>query len=262
MKNNSTVIERVDLLNETIKLLKNHRSIREFDTQKDVEENQIQTMIEAAMAAPNWINGQQVSIIEIRDTAKKTKLAEAAGNQRWVREAPVFLVFCLDFYRAKLAADKHKREFNIVENIEAIIVGSTDVGIMLSNAITAAESMELGIVPIGGIRRNPATFIELLQLPQYVFPIAGLAVGFPKEIPEQKPRLPIYSVYHKEAYNRDIQERLLNEYDDTISAYTLGRSDKQHSTDWSSNVSTFYETGFEAYAKTVSPALKKQGFKY
>lgn len=249
-------------MNETIKLLKNHRSIREFDTQKDVHDSKIQEMIEAAMAAPNWINGQQVSIIEVRDSAKKIKLAEAAGNQIWVKEAPVFLVFCLDFYRAKLAAEKNNREFRIAENIEAIIVGSTDVGILLSNAITAAESMELGTVPIGGIRRNPGTFIELLQLPQYVFPIAGLAVGFPKEIPGQKPRLPKESVYHKEAYNCDIQKQLLNKYDDTFSGYSLERSNKQDSTDWSSKVSTFYETGFEAYAKTVIPALKKQGFNY
>ncbi len=93
-------------MNETIKVLKNHRSVREFDPEIDVSEVQTETIIEAALAAPNWINGQQVSVIEVREPERKAALAKAAGSQRWIEEAPVFLVFCMDFYRAKLAAEK------------------------------------------------------------------------------------------------------------------------------------------------------------
>jgi FMN reductase [NAD(P)H] len=249
-------------MNETIKVLKNHRSVREFQTEKEVTDSQIREIIETAMAAPNWINGQQVSIIEVRDPIKKTKFAEAAGNQLWIKEAPVFLVFCLDFHRAKLAAEKNGIDLRIVDDIEAIIIGSTDVGIALSNAIVAAESMGLGVVPIGGIRRNPETFIEMLNLPEYVFPVTGLSVGYPKNIPDQKPRLPREAIHHKERYNLDVQKQLMNEYDKTISTYQSERKNGNNSANWSTKVSTFYETGFEAYAKNVTPALKKQGFKY
>ncbi|MEH7484588.1 hypothetical protein V7157_26655 [Neobacillus drentensis] len=47
-----------------------------------------------------------MSVIEVREPERKAALAKAAGNQRWIKEAPVFLVFCMDFYRAKLAAEK------------------------------------------------------------------------------------------------------------------------------------------------------------
>jgi FMN reductase [NAD(P)H] len=249
-------------VNDTIRLLKNHRSIREFDPTKDVSVSQAKTIIETAMAAPNWINGQQVSVIEIRDKDRKSKLAYAAGNQKWIEEAPVFFVFCLDFYRAKEAADKYGNKFQIADNIEAIIVGSTDVGIAIANATAAAESIGLGIVPIGGIRRNPDTYIDILDLPEYVFPISGLVVGHPRAIPEQKPRLPLEAVYHKEGYSKEQQQALMDDYDQTISAYMAERTSGHDTSNWSSKVAHFYDSGFVAYQKAVAPALKRQGFRY
>lgn len=249
-------------MNETIKLLSNHRCVRDFDQGKDVSEAQVEAMIKEALAAPNWANGQQVSIIEVRDSEKKSELAKAAGNQSWIKEAPVFLVFCIDFYRAKLAAEKHGTRFQIVEDIEAVMVGSTDVGIALGNAVTAAQSMGLGIVPIGGVRRNPQAFVDLLKLPEYVFPISGLAVGHPKSIPEQKPRLPIQATFHKEQYDSEVQMESMEQYDAAISAYMYERTNGQDASNWSSKIARFYDTGFEEYRRNSSPTIKKQGFRY
>lgn len=249
-------------MNETIKLLKNHRSIREFNLEKDVSENQVQAIMEAAAAAPNWINGQQVSVIEVRDRYKKTLLSQNAGNQKWIQEAPVFFVFCLDFYRAKLASEKNGTELKIVDNVEAILVGCTDVGIALANAIAAAESLGLGIVPIGGIRRNPEAFIEILNLPDYVYPISGLVVGVPRNDPGQKPRLPLEAVLHKEQYNKNVQRKLIDQYDETMTVYHSEREDGKKTANWSRSITSFYDQGFEEYGKKAAPALKKQGFNY
>lgn len=249
-------------MNETIQLLKNHCSVRDFDTEKELSEAQIQVIIEAALAGPNWINGQQVSVIEVRDSERKTELAKAAGNQRWIEEAPVFLVFCMDFYRAKLAAEKNGTEFNIVEDLEAIIIGSTDVGIALGSAVIAAESMGLGIVPIGGLRRNPQTFVDLLNLPEYVFPISGLVVGYPKSVPGQKPRLPIRATLHKEQYDAKIQKEIIDQYDQTISSYMSERTSGKDTSNWSSKIAHFYDKGFDQYAKNSSPTVKNQRFRY
>lgn len=249
-------------MNETVKLLKNHRSVREFDTAKEVSEQTVKTVLETVMAAPNWINGQQVSVIEVRNSEKKAKMAVAAGNQKWIEEAPVFLVFCLDFYRAQIAAEKNGAELRVVDNIESIIIGSTDVGIALSNAVASAESLGLHIVPIGGIRKGSESLIDLLDLPKYVFPIAGLAVGFAKNIPDQKPRLPLQATYHKETYDKQEQRKCIDQYDDVISDYHINRTNGKDSSNWSIKVSQFYETGYESYAKSVEPSLKKQGFKF
>ncbi|WP_042461441.1 NADPH-dependent oxidoreductase [Neobacillus dielmonensis] len=249
-------------MNETIKTLRNHRSVRDFDSEREVNEDEIKTIIEAALAAPNWINGQQVSVIEVRDPERKAALAIAAGNQKWIEESTVFLVFCMDFFRAKLAAEKNGADFKIVDDIEAVIVGSTDVGIALGSAVAAAESMGLGTVPIGGIRRNSQTFVDVLNLPEYVFPISGLVVGHSKTIPGQKPRLPLNATLQKEHYDKKLQEEIIDQYDQTISSYMSERTDGQDTSNWSSKIAYFYDNGFDQYAKNSAPTLKKQGFHY
>lgn len=204
-------------MNEVVQTLKNHRSFRQYSNQP-VEPEKLQTMIESAQAAPSWVHGQQVSIIAIKDPARKQQLSVLCGNQKHVAAAPVFLVFCMDFYRAKVASELEGKSFEAVKDVDALLVGATDVGISLSNAIAAAESMGLGIIPIGGVRRNTAGVIELLKLPEYVFPVVGLCVGYPAEEVSQKPRLPLEAIFHEEQYNPDVQG-LLEAYNQTHREY-------------------------------------------
>jgi Nitroreductase len=167
-------------MNNTIENIKNHRSIRQY-LDKDISDEIIDEIIKAAQAMPNSINGQQTTVIAIRDKSKKEKLAELVGNQEYVAKAPVFLVFVMDFYRTYLAGEKTGSKQIIHEDIESALVGAVDSGITLGAAIIAAESLGLGTVPIGGIRKNPEEVIELLDLPKYTFPLVGLAIGYPSD---------------------------------------------------------------------------------
>lgn len=244
-------------MNEVIRTLTQHRSIRSY-TSQEVTDEQLDHIFRAIQAAPNSINGQQVTVIVVKDKERKRKLSELVGNQVWVDQAPVFLVFCLDFYRAKLAAEINGEPLAITDSIESIIAGATDVGIALGNAIAAAESMGLGIVPIGGIRRNPDEVIKLLELPEYVFPVSGLVIGHPADPSAQKPRLPQEAVFHRETYNRD-QLHLIRSYDETMAEYMRQRTGGESDRNWSQTVSSFYN---KIYFPKVRPALDQQGFKY
>ncbi len=151
-------------MNEVVRTLTSHRSYRQYSEQP-VEPDKLKIIIESAQAAPSWVHGQQVSIIAIKSPERRQQLSVLCGNQKHVAAAPVFLVFCMDFYRAKLASEMEGSSFESVKDVDALLVGATDVGISLSNAIAAAESMGLSIIPIGGIRRNTKEVIDLLQLP-------------------------------------------------------------------------------------------------
>ena len=243
-------------MNEVVKTLMDHRSIRQY-TREPVDENQLLQILQAAQAAPSSINGQQISLIVIKDQQKKEKIAELSGGQPWIAQAPVFLLFVADYYRAKLAAEKNHEALVITDSLESIMVSSVDVGLAMGNAIAAAESMGLGIVPIGAVRRNPDEIVKMLQLPEFVFPIAGLVIGHPDGHSEKKPRLPMKAVVHDEVYNTETS-RLIDEYDDTISAYLLKRSDGTDHRKWSEIVSGLYN---KVYFPKVSPVIKEQGFK-
>jgi len=242
-------------MNKVIDSILNHRSIRNY-TSEGIDPIMLKNIVASAQAAPSSINGQQMSIIVIKDQKKKEEIAALTGGQEWIAQAPVFLVFVADFYRAKLAADKTNEELVIPSNIEGTLVGSIDVGLAMGNAIAAAESLGLGTVCIGGIRNNPDRMIELLDLPEYVYPMVGLCIGHPVEdqIPAKKPRFPEEAVVHQEVYNRDLHA-ILDDYDETIKAYMHERTGGQHVHDWSGFISGIYN---KVYYPTVSPTMKKQ----
>jgi len=243
-------------MNEVIKLLNNHRSIRNY-TDESISEKDLDLIIRASQAAPSSINGQQVTIIGVKDTVKKKKLSELVGDQVYVDKAPLFLVFCADFYRAGLAAEINGEELVITQSEEAKLVGAVDVGLALSNAIAAAESLGLGIVPIGGIRKEPEAVAELLGLPQFVFPMVGLAIGHPAGESEVKPRFPKEVVYHSEVYNKDVLKKI-KEYDEVIKEHMIRATEGKLDKNWSETVSGIYKY---VYYPKVKAGIEKQGFK-
>jgi len=240
-------------MNQVIETLKQHRSYRKYEN-KPVPKEMVEAILDSAQAAPSWANGQQVTVILVEDTARKERLAELCGNQQHIKEAPIFLVFCMDFYRTELAANLENTAFGAADQSDLLLVGATDAGIALANAITAAESLGLGTVPIGGIRRNAPEVVEYLQLPKYVLPISGLSIGFPAEDPGVKPRLPKESYVHKETYNSD-QIGSLKEYNDIFKQYLQERGSEQ--ANWTNRVANFYK---QPYYPSLGPLLKKQGF--
>lgn len=242
-------------MNSTIQTILNHQSIRNY-ADKAIDDGDLMDIIKCAQAGPNSINGQQFSVIVVKDAQIKSKLAALCGDQDYIAKAPVFLIFVADYHKLLLAAKKNEKPMEIVTDVEALLVSSVDIGIALGNSIAAAESIGLGVVPIGGVRQNPEEIIKLLNLPQLVFPISGLCLGYPAENPGQKPRLPINTFMHLETYHPDM-ESFIDEYDDVVSEYMSARTGGQSRRNWSKSVSGIYKS---VYYPKVTPTLKQQGF--
>ena len=244
-------------MNNTIEKIKDHRSIRQY-LDKDISDEMIDEIVKAAQSMPSSINGQQTSVIVVRDKEKREKLAELVGNQPYVAKAPVFLVFVMDFYRTYLAGEKTGLKQIIHENIEGVGVGAVDAGIALGASVIAAESLGLGTVPIGGIRKNPEAVIELLGLPKYTFPMVGLVVGYPEDHSHLKPRIAFDSFRHKDQYDISAVENAIDPYDEVMSKYLTEIGRQEQEVDWSTFVSKIYQY---VYYPDVKAALEKQGFK-
>jgi len=242
-------------MNETINIIKDHRSIRNF-LDKDVPDFELDEILRAAQAMPNSINAQQSSVIVIKDKETKAKIAQLAGGQKWVEEAPVFLLFVLDFYKTSLAAEKNGLTQVINESVEGTMAGTFDAGLSMGAAIIAAESLGLGIVPIGGVRKNPVEIIELLNLPPYTYPAVGLAVGYPKDKSHKKPRLPISTFRHNEIYRTEGMKEAIDQYDIEMEDY-LKEAGREQEGNWSKYTSSIYQN---VYYPDVFKTMKNQGF--
>ncbi len=78
---------------EYIEVVQKRRSARSFSSQP-VSDEILMELMEAARLAPSPGNGQSWCFGVIRDAKQRQKLAEAAGNQQWIAEAPVLIACC------------------------------------------------------------------------------------------------------------------------------------------------------------------------
>lgn len=245
-------------MNNTIKNMLAHRSIRSY-TDQPVANELLEQIIDAVQAAPTWVNLQHVSIVAIKDPDRRQTFAHLCGDQPHIAQAPVFLVFCADYYRAHLAGLMHHQPLELVmDDIDHTVVGAHEVGIAVGTAVAAAESLGLGTVVIGDVRLNALQVIEELNLPKYVMPILGLCIGYAAEDPGIKPRLPRQAVYFDETYNRNLNE-LLQQYDETYAAYLQERPWNNRVGNWTQQCADFYRHPYDHYPE-MSEMLRQQGF--
>jgi FMN reductase [NAD(P)H] len=242
--------------NETLELLNAHRSERHY-LDKPISESVLDSIISAAYHAPTSVNSQQVSLVVTRDKQKRAQIAQLAGGQPWITQAPVFITLVLDMHKSQRAIEMAGKQQLAHLSVESLISGATDVGIALEALMVAAHANGLGIVPIGGIRRSPQAMISLLQLPALTFPVVGLAIGYVDQPAPQKPRLPIESFRHDEYYHADDIPGAITQYNATLLNHwqQTGRSDGE---DWSNNTASYYQ---HIYFPDVLPAVLQQGFK-
>lgn len=242
-------------MNETINLLQEHRSIRKYKPDP-IPEDAFHAIIQSAQCAATSSNMQAYSVIAVTDPDKKKQLAELAGNQSCVEECPVFLVWCADLYRLKVASEPEGGAA-VPTTTEFFIIATVDAALAAQNAAVAAESLGLGTVYIGGIRNNPQQVSELLELPEYVYPVFGMCLGYPDEQPTKRPRLPMRAVLHRDRYSDATYAESIAEYNERLRQFMLNRTGSKRDTTWSKEMANKLRAGGRLHMK---PFLKKRGF--
>lgn len=153
------------------------------------------------------------------------------------------------------------------DHLDAFFNASVDAAIALSSFVIVAEAEGLGVCPISAVRNHAATLARLLRLPSYVFPVAGLAVGYPAEAPQRSHRLPLSVTLHYDAYSEDGLDGKIDEYDRRRSAaqpHTFQRYLKQFgpsdSYGWSEDKARQYafpeRQDFGAYVREIGFKLE------
>jgi FMN reductase [NAD(P)H] len=244
-------------MNEAVRLLQAHHSSRSYKSDA-IPAEILDAIIESAHLAPTSINSQQISLVVVRDAASRARIGEIAGGQPWIAQAPVFIAVVADFYKTGLGVKKAGSQQVIQRSLEAIFSAVSAAGIAMATLMTAARAFGLGIVPIGGIRRDPQGMIDLLGLPPNTFPVAGVVLGYVTEEAPQKPRMPIESFRHEEKYHSEVLMPAIDAYDLTLQEYWLkiGRAD---GLTWSANMAQHYSE-FSRRIKSIASIAQKQGF--
>lgn len=179
--------------------LKQRRTIRKY-LPKDISVEMLNDLLNTAMRASTVGNMQVYSVIVTRDAQRKEKLAPAHFNQPMVRNAPVVLTFCIDLRRFSKWCECRKAVPGY-NNFEWFVTGAVDTLLAAQTFCVAAEEKGLGICYLGTTTYNPDLIIDALELPELVFPLTTVTVGWPAEEPALVDRLPLEAVVHQEVYH-------------------------------------------------------------
>ncbi|MEX0283626.1 MAG: nitroreductase family protein [Paracoccaceae bacterium] len=198
--------------NETLAQMAARGSCRWFRPDP-VPTDLLRALCAVALAAPSKSDLQQRDIILLQDPAQLAAIKSLLIGQDWIANAPALLVFCANNARQRHMHDWRGREF-VNDHLDAFFNASLDAGIALSSFIHAAEAAGLGCCPISTIRNRSAEVSAHLNLPDHVFAVAALAVGYP-EFPKPRisMRLPFDTTVHMDRYSDPNLQSQIETYD-------------------------------------------------
>ncbi len=170
--------------NEVIDSMMNRKSIRKYTDQIPTEE-EILTVVRAGQQAPFAMQLGSVIIQRNRETN--------------AFKAPIQFIILCDLHRMEkvMEARGWKRE---ASDIHSLLFGMQDAAYMAQNMVNAAESLGMGSCYIGAAPYMADKLRKHCNIPEHVFPLVIISMGFPAENPPVRPRYPMEFHLFEEKY--------------------------------------------------------------
>jgi len=173
---------------DVLEAIKGRRSIRSFESGRDVSEKIVEGLIDAARWAPSAGNIQPWEFIVARTSEIKSKLAEAAFNQSFIEEAPVVIAVCADENRASEGYGQRGKTLYCLQ----------DTAAATQNIHLAAHAHGLGTCWVGAFKEEEAR--EALKIPRGIRPVALIPLGYPSKFPSPRGKRTVHQIVHYEIF--------------------------------------------------------------
>ena len=208
--------ERVDVPerlehNPELTGLAGHRSHRAF-TSEPVPRALLRTLLASAFSAPAKSDLQQSCVVHVSERSVQARIASLIPSMPWIGDAPVLLVFCGDNRRIRRICKLRGTPF-ANDHLDSFLNAAVDAGLVMAGFIRAAQASGLGCCPLSAVRNHAAEVAEMLGLPGYVFPVAGVVAGYPAKERRVTPRLPLDAFVHEDRYDDTAFEQWIESYD-------------------------------------------------
>ncbi len=195
----------------TLAYLAARRSHRRY-LERPVDPALIETLAAAALCAPTKSDLQQSDIVIVRDRALRGDIDALFPNDSWIAASSAFLVFCANNRRQRQLHEWRGRPF-VNDHLDAFFNATVDAAIVLATFVVAAERVGLGCCPISAVRNHAARVSNLLGLPDHVFPVAGLTLGWPAGDGVVSLRLPLGVTVHTDRFGEAGLRQSIDAYD-------------------------------------------------
>jgi nitroreductase len=242
------------------------KTVRRY-SEKMPSDELLDLLTACALSASAKSDFQQASVLRLRDPESRAAIGALFPSMPWIGNAPVFFVFLGDARRLNRIGELRGKP---VANgtLEGFFNASIDAALAMQTMILCAESSGLGVCPISVIRNEIDKVAEILALPDLVFPVAGLCLGYPAAEGYVSLRLPRTVTTHADRYDDDALAASIDDYDRRRHARHAIPKDQQRSN------AEFGEAAFYGWSEDKArqaakaegaafpPYLRRHGFKF
>jgi FMN reductase [NAD(P)H] len=179
---------------------------------RSVPEALVRLLLAAAFSASSKSDFQQASVIWLKDRVRRDRLAALFPDMPWIGTAPVFLAFLGDARRLEKIGERRGHEQSN-GMLEGFFNATVDAALALQTCILVAETLGLGTCPISVLRNHITEVGDILELPDKVFPVAGLCLGYPSQTGFISMRLPLEATVHIDRYDESALVAAVDDYD-------------------------------------------------
>jgi len=206
-------------MNDLYELYRRRASVRKFKPEP-LREGDLDKILFAAQRAPTDATAQMYSLLRISDPGLRREISSHSGTNPHIETCAEFFLILADVHRLQKLVEHRGGTWGHWPRTAAHFA-ITDAVLAGSALATMAESLGYGIVWIGGVLNGIHPISELCRLPTGVFPVAGLCVGVPEEVPSPRPRIRRGLVVHENHYADYTPEQLEQAYTE-MAAITRG----------------------------------------
>ena len=203
---------------DTFEAIGRRRSIRRFKPDP-VDRGLITQVLEAARLAPSGSNVQPWKFVVVRSSRKRNLLCEAAYGQSMFREAPVVVValgdrkiFKKHLRRGKELVDIGAVDASVMETVGKVYAarGKDPAAVdrtILANCMIAVDHLTLAATSLGlgscwVMLMKVDEVARVLQIPDHMFPVAMVPIGYADQDPPQRPRYLLEEIAFDEGLER------------------------------------------------------------
>ncbi|WP_433788713.1 nitroreductase family protein [Actinoplanes sp. CA-252034] len=184
---------------DVLATMRRRASCRRF-TDQDVPPGLLDEIINAGLRAPTSFSLQPYALIVVREQRRRAALARVANGQAHVESAPVFVVVCVDLPRVERLTGLHG-QLGRGRHDDALLNSVIDASLVGMCLSLAADSLGLGSVMVGAIRNDARRVSQILRLPDGVYPLFGVCLGWPARPVAAQPRQGGPALVHHERYH-------------------------------------------------------------
>jgi len=197
--------------NDVIRRVLSRKTVRRY-SDRIPSEDLLDLLVASALSASAKSDFQQASILRVCDPQKRAAIGALFPSMPWIGISPVFFIFLGDARRLQRIGELRGKP---VQNgtLEGFFNASIDAALAMQTMIICAESVGLGVCPISVIRNEVDKVADVLGLPDLVFPVAGLCLGYPSGEGFISLRLPRGVTTHADRYDDSALAAGIDDYD-------------------------------------------------